>query len=105
MKETLKLLHGDAMTVTGKTVAENIADAEILDSNIIRTMDDPWSGEGGLAVLRGNLAPNTAITKPAAIVPEMHKFTGKARCFNSEEEANQAILNGKVLEGEYAGDV
>jgi dihydroxy-acid dehydratase len=100
MKETLKLLHGDAMTVTGKTVAENIADAEILDSNIIRTMDDPWSGEGGLAVLRGNLAPNTAITKPAAIVPEMHTFTGKARCFNSEEEANQAILNGKVLEGE-----
>jgi dihydroxy-acid dehydratase len=100
MKETLKLLHGDAMTVTGKTVAENIADAEILDSNIIRTMDDPWSGEGGLAVLRGNLAPNTAITKPAAIVPAMHKFTGKARCFNSEEEANQAILDGKVLEGE-----
>lgn len=100
MKETLKLLHGDAMTVTGKTVAENIADAEILDSNIIRTMDDPWSGEGGLAVLRGNLAPNTAITKPAAIVPEMHKFTGKARCFDSEEEANQAILDGKVQEGE-----
>ena len=100
MKETLKLLHGDAMTVTGKTVAENIADAEILDRNIIRTMDDPWSGEGGLAVLRGNLAPNTAITKPAAIVPEMHKFTGKARCFNSEEEANQAILDGKVQEGE-----
>ena len=99
MKETLKLLHGDAMTVTGKTVAENIADAEILDSNIIRTMDDPWSGEGGLAVLRGNLAPNTAITKPAAIVPEMHKFTGKARCFDSEEEANQAILDGKVQEG------
>jgi dihydroxy-acid dehydratase len=100
MKEILKLLHGDAMTVTGKTVAENIADAEILDRNIIRTMDDPWSGEGGLAVLRGNLAPNTAITKPAAIVPEMHKFTGKARCFNSEEEANQAILDGKVHEGE-----
>ncbi|NIO04405.1 MAG: dihydroxy-acid dehydratase [Proteobacteria bacterium] len=100
MKETLDLLHRDAMTVTGKTVAENIANAEILDRNIIRTMGDPWSGEGGLAVLRGNLAPNTAITKPAAIVPEMHKFTGKARCFHSEEEANQAILDGKVQEGE-----
>jgi dihydroxy-acid dehydratase len=100
MKETLSLLHGDAMTVTGKTVAENIADAEILDSNIIRTMDAPWSREGGLAILRGNLAPNTAITKPAAIVPEMHKFTGKAHCFDSEEEANQAILDGKVQAGE-----
>jgi len=86
--------------MTGKTVAENIADAEILNSNIIRTMGDPWSREGGLAILRGNLAPNTAITKPAAIVPEMHKFTGKARCFDSEEEANQAILDGKIQEGE-----
>jgi len=100
MKEILPLLHGDAMTVTGKTVAENVANAEIHDSNIIRTMADPWSTEGGLAVLRGNLAPNTAITKPAAIAPEMHTFTGKAHCFDSEEEANGAILEGKVHEGE-----
>jgi len=55
---------------------------------------------GGVAVLRGNLAPNTAITKPAAIKPEMHTFTGKARCFDSEEAANQAILDGKVQPGE-----
>jgi dihydroxy-acid dehydratase len=100
MKETLPILHGDAMTVTGKTVAENVAQAEIRDSSIIRTMADPWSQEGGLAILRGNLAPNTAVTKPAAIVPEMHKFTGEARCFDSEEAANQAILDGKVQEGE-----
>jgi dihydroxy-acid dehydratase len=100
MKETLLILHGDAMTVTGETVAENVAQAEIRDSRIIRTMADPWSQEGGLAILRGNLAPNTAVTKPAAIVPEMHKFTGKARCFDSEEAANQAILDGKVQEGE-----
>ena len=100
MREILPLLHGDALTVTGKTVAENVADAEIYDSNIIKTMADPWSTGGGLAVLRGNLAPNTAITKPAAIVPEMHTFTGKARCFNSEEKANLAILEGKVQEGE-----
>ena len=100
MREILPLLHGDALTVTGKTVAENVADAEIYDSNIIKTMADPWSTGGGLAVLRGNLAPNTAITKPAAIVPEMHTFTGKAHCFNSEEKADLAILEGKVQEGE-----
>ncbi len=100
MREILPLLHGDALTVTGKTVAENVADAEIHDSNIIKTMADPWSTGGGLAVLHGNLAPNTAITKPAAIVPEMHTFTGKAHCFNTEEEANRAILEGKVQEGE-----
>ena len=100
MKEILSILHSDAMTVTGKIVAENVAQAKIRDSSIIRTMANPWSQGGGLAILRGNLAPNTAITKPAAIVPEMHKFTGKARCFDSEEAANQAILDGKVQEGE-----
>jgi dihydroxy-acid dehydratase len=100
MKELLPLLHGDSLTVSGETVAENVANAEVFNSNIIKSISDPWSTEGGLAVLRGNLAPNTAITKPAAIVPEMHKFTGSARCFNTEEEANQAILDGKVQEGE-----
>jgi dihydroxy-acid dehydratase len=81
-------------------VAENVAQAEIRDSNIIRTMANPWSPGGGLAILRGNLAPNTAITKPAAIVPEMLKFAGKACCFDSEEAANQAIMDGKVQAGE-----
>ncbi len=100
MKEILPLIYGDALTVTRKTVAENVGDAEIKDKGVIKTMADPWSREGGLAVLRGNLAPNTAITKPAAIVPEMHRFTGKARCFNSEEVANEAILEGKVREGD-----
>ena len=100
MREILPLLHGDALTVTGKSVAENVRGADILDSNIIKTMENPWGSEGGLAILRGNLAPNTAITKPAAIVPDMHRFKGKARCFDSEESANQAILDGKVKEGE-----
>ncbi|MFC1693317.1 dihydroxy-acid dehydratase [Candidatus Latescibacterota bacterium] len=100
MKEILPLLHSDAMTVTGKTVAENVANAETFNSNIIKTMANPWSKEGGLAILRGNLAPNTAITKPAAIVPEMHTFTGKSRCFDSEEAAKQAIMDGKVQAGE-----
>jgi len=100
MREILPILQGDALTVTGKRVAENVAQAAIHDGGIIRTMSNPWSGEGGLAVLRGNLAPNTAITKPAAIVPEMHTFSGKARCFNSEEAANEAILEGRISTGE-----
>ncbi|KPK97197.1 MAG: dihydroxy-acid dehydratase [Omnitrophica WOR_2 bacterium SM23_72] len=100
MKEILSLLHSDALTVTRKTVAENVTNAEVKDHNIIKSMVGPWAREGGLAVLRGNLAPNTGITKPAAIVPEMHKFTGRARCFNCEEDADQAILDGQVREGE-----
>jgi dihydroxy-acid dehydratase len=100
MKEILSLLHGDALTVTGRTVAENVSNVGAPNRAIIKTMADPWSEQGGLAILSGNLAPNTAITKPAAIVPEMHLFTGQARCFDSEEAANQAILAGKVQEGE-----
>ncbi|MEJ5378196.1 MAG: dihydroxy-acid dehydratase [bacterium] len=99
MKEILGLLNADALTVTGKSVAENVANARILDPQVIRPISEPWSSEGGLAVLRGNLAPRTAITKPAAIAPQMHRFTGTARCFDSEEEANAAILEGKVQEG------
>jgi len=100
MKEILPLLHREALTVTGKPVAENVKEVKVRNRNLIKTMNDPWSQGGGLAVLRGNLAPNSAITKPAAIRPEMHTFTGRAHCFDSEEEANQAILDGGVLEGE-----
>ncbi len=100
MKEILPLLNGDALTVSGHTVAENVTGAEVHDRGIIKPLSDPWEKGGGLAVLRGNLAPNTAITKPAAIKPEMHKFTGKAHCFDSEEAAKQATLDGKVVEGE-----
>ena len=100
MKALLPLLHGDALTVTGKTMVENVKEAKVLDSTIIKSMKDPWSKEGGLAILRGNLAPNTAITKPAAIHPDMQTFTGRAHCFDSEEAADKAILEGKVKEGE-----
>ncbi len=100
MREILPLLHRDALSVSGKTVAENVAGARIVNPGMIKTLAHPWAAEGGLAVLRGNLAPNTCITKPAAIRPEIHKFTGKARCFDSEEAANQAILDCKVAEGE-----
>jgi len=101
MKEILPLLHGGALTVSGKTVAENLDNIPPPgDPTIIRSRKDPWSSQGGLAVLRGNLAPDTAVTKPAAIHADMHTFTGKARCFDSEEEANQAILEGKIQAGE-----
>ena len=100
MKELLPLLQDDALTVSGQTVAENTRIVQSHDSGIIRSLSDPWSKEGGLAVLQGNLAPNTAISKPTAIKPEMHKFTGQARCYDSEASANQAILDGRIEEGQ-----
>lgn len=100
MREILPLLHADALTVTGRTVGENVANALAADRRIIRTLAEPWGAQGGLAVLRGNLAPRTAITKPAAIDPRQHVFTGRARCFDSEEAANAAILDGAIQPGE-----
>ena len=100
MKEILPLLHGDALTVSGHTVAENVAGARVRNREIIKTLAEPWSAEGGLAILRGNLAPNTAITRPAAIAPSMRVFTGRAHCFDCEEAAIQAIMDGRIQEGE-----
>ena len=100
IKEIISLMHGDAITVTGKTHDENIEGVRDGDRSIIRSLADPWSVEGGLAVLSGNLAPDTAVTKPGAVHPSMRTFTGKARCFDGEEEANQAILDGKIQEGD-----
>ncbi len=100
MREILPLLHGEARTVSGRTLAENLAKIPKGDPAIIRSRENPWSTEGGLAVLRGNLAPDTAITKPAAIDADMHLFTGKARCFDSEEAANQAIMEGDIQPGD-----
>ena len=100
MKELLPILAGSALTVTGKTVAECVADAEITNPEVIRPFSSPWREEGGLAVLKGNLAPDGAVTKPAAIKPAMQLFTGSARCFDAEEQANEAIMEGKVAEGD-----
>jgi dihydroxy-acid dehydratase len=100
MNEILPLLHGDALTVTGTTIEDNVRGVVARDRSIIRSCEEPWSQGGGLAILWGNLAPNSAITKPAAIDPAMHTFTGKAHCFDVEEAANQAILDGLVEEGE-----
>jgi dihydroxy-acid dehydratase len=100
MKELSPLLHADALTVTGRTVGENLADFPPPDRTLIRPLTDPFNASGGLAVLSGSLAPNTAVTKPAAINPAMYHFEGRARCFDSEEEANEAILNGRIEEGD-----
>ena len=102
LKEMETLLDGDALTVTGKTITENLSEvARSRDNDVIRGIDNPYSESGGLAVLWGNLAPDGAVTKPAAIDPAMWSFQGRARVFNSESETNQAIMDRKV----QAGDV
>ncbi len=94
------MIHGDCLTVTGKTVAENVARAVNRNEEVIRPMSNPYSRTGGLAVLFGNLAPNGAIVKRSAVKPEMLVNTGTARCFDSEEEAISAIYDGKITSGD-----
>jgi dihydroxy-acid dehydratase len=100
MREILPLLHADALSVTGHSIGEDLRDVPEGDRRIIHPISDPWSARGGLAVLRGNLAPRTAVTKPAAIAPEQQVFSGRARCFDCEEAAVRAVLEGEVREGE-----
>jgi dihydroxy-acid dehydratase len=102
MKELLdgKLLHGDCMTVTGRTMAEKLVDRRILDPDVIRPVKTPLSVSGGLAVLHGNLAPEGAVVKKAAVAPEMLRHKGPARVFEREEEALAAIFGGKIQPGD-----
>jgi dihydroxy-acid dehydratase len=92
-------LHLDRITVTGKTLGENIADAEITDERVIRRLDNPYSETGGLAVLFGNLAPQGSIIKTGGVDPSIKRHEGPAICFDSQEEALAGIANGKVKEG------
>ena len=96
----LGLIHTDCMTVTGKTVGENIADAKNLDPEVIRPVDNPYSPTGGIAVLRGNLAPDGSVVKRSAVLPEMQVHEGPARVFNCEEDAQNAINAGKINPGD-----
>ena len=96
----LGLIHTDCMTVTGKTVGENIADAKNLDPEVIRPVDDPYSPTGGIAVLRGNLAPDGSVVKRSAVLPEMQVHEGPARVFDCEEDAQAAINAGKINPGD-----
>ena len=94
------LLDGTALTVTGKTVAENIEGARILDTNSIRPISNPYSATGGIQILWGNIAQNGCVVKRSAVAPEMLCHEGPARVFNSEDEAIAAIYNGKIVDGD-----
>ena len=94
------LLNLDCMTVTGKTVGENIKDCENKNPEVIRPIDNPYSQTGGIAILRGNLAPDSAVVKRSAVAPEMLKHEGPARVFDCEEDAIDAIKSGRIKEGD-----
>ena len=94
------LLYEDQITVTGKTVGENIKDVHNLNPEVIRPIDNPYMAQGGIAVLKGNIAPDTGIVKQSAVVPEMMVHEGPARVFECEEDACEAILSGKIKEGD-----
>lgn len=96
----LNLLHTECMTVTGKTVGENIKGCVNKNSEIIRPVENPYSKTGGIAVLKGNLAPDTAVVKRSAVVPEMQVHEGPARVFDCEEDAIEAIRGGKIVAGD-----
>jgi dihydroxy-acid dehydratase len=98
-----RILNMDVMTCTGKTMQQNIADFRYRypeNDEVIKTIDKPFDTSGGLAVVRGNLAPKTGVSKPTAIDASVRRFTGTAVVFDSEEEANQAILDGKIKAGD-----
>ncbi len=102
MKELTKknLLYTDLITCTGKTVAENIENAVNTNPEVIRTIDNPYSEVGGIAVLKGNIAPDTCVVKRSAVVPEMLVHSGPARVFDCEEDAIDAIKGGKIVAGD-----
>ena len=101
MKELKSMLHVDALTVTGKIVAENIGNVEVLDSEVIRPLTMPVHSGGGIAILTGNLAPAGAVVKTVAVSPRMLKHVGPARVFDSEPEAVKAMREKRI----HAGDV
>ena len=94
------LLHEDCITVTGKTVGENIKHHPVLDYSVIKPIDQPYNNRGGLAILRGNLAPDGAVVKESAVAAEMLEHSGPAVIFNSEEEATAAIWGSKIKKGD-----
>jgi dihydroxy-acid dehydratase len=102
LKELTKknLLNLDVMTVTGKTMGENIKNAVNLNPEVIRPVENPYSTTGGIAVLKGNLAPDGSVVKRSAVVPEMLEHTGPARVFDCEEDAISAIKGGKIVPGD-----
>jgi len=100
MKELSPFLYLNAVTVTGKPVKENVGQAVVFDANVIRPLTNPVHREGGIAILKGNLAPNGAVVKAMAISPKMLVHKGPARVFDSEEDAMKALLNKKIRKGD-----
>ena len=94
------LLYTDCITATGKTVGENIAGCVNRDKEVIREIDNPYSTTGGIAILKGNLAPDSGVVKRSAVAPEMLKHQGPARVFDCEEDAIEAIKGGKIVAGD-----
>jgi len=94
------LIHQEALTVNGASVAENIARAQVLDGDVIHSVDNPYHAEGGLAILFGNLAPQGCVVKQSAVLPEMLQHEGPARVFDSEEAVSRAIMDGKIRKGD-----
>jgi len=92
------LIHEDALTVTG-TVADRIKNAEVLDRNVIHSVEEPYRKEGGIAILQGNLAPDYAVVKASAVAEDMLVYEGTAKCYNSEESACKAIMEGEIKDG------
>lgn len=95
-----KLLRTDLPTVSGKTILQQIDEAQVFDHEVIRPLDNPYSKNGGIAILKGNLATDGAVVKRSAVAPEMLRHQGPARVFDSEEEADKAILAGKIKPGD-----
>lgn len=94
------LLHGDALTVNGKTIGEIAKAATVKDATVIRPLEDPYSPEGGIAIMRGTICPGGAVVKVTGVAPEMMRFRGKAKVYDSETSAMEAILAGKVEAGD-----
>ncbi|WP_319525054.1 dihydroxy-acid dehydratase [uncultured Desulfosarcina sp.] len=94
------MIHDDCLTVTGKTVSENIAGVDVFDPEVIRPLDNPYHRQGGLAVLYGNLAPEGCVVKQSAVLESMMRHEGPARVFDSEEEATRAIMEGRIVKGD-----
>jgi dihydroxy-acid dehydratase len=100
IKELKPFIHYDALTVTGKTVGENVKDAKVINTEVIRPLDNPVHKEGGIAILRGNLAPQGAVVKMAAVSPKMMKHQGPAKVYDSEHEAEEAMKRRDVKAGD-----
>jgi len=100
IKELKPFVHFDALTVTGKTVGENVADAKVINAEVIRPLNNPVHKEGGIAILKGNLAPQGAVVKMAAVSPKMMKHQGPAKVYDSEHEAEEAMKRHEVVAGD-----